>query len=532
MSYQVIARRWRPQTFNQLIAQEHISLTLENSLKSGRLSHAYIFTGPRGVGKTTTARILAKSLNCVNGPTPDPCGVCENCVEIKNGNSFDVIEIDGASNNGVDNIRELRETVHFAPVKSNYKIYIIDEVHMLSTGAFNALLKTLEEPPDHAVFIFATTEIHKVPETILSRCQKYFFKTIAPDAIVNHLRTIIADEKVELSEASLFAIARSAGGSMRDAQSLLEQVLSIGGENLSEESTTSLLGIVAVDSYIEIFTTIKDNDPGRLISVSQHIASTGLNVLRYIGGLQETLRALRFLKHDIEIDTILGYSKAETEKMKECALGFSDEELSAFFSILSDLNIKMKNGDNELIYFEMALFDMLAVTKTPSLAAILNKLETPDSGDKKKNRQLTPPAERSPTAPPAKTKLPIGAAWTEVLTRIAAEQKYLFEKIKLYIVTIDKNRVVLQQKTEARENGTALSSGDQDKISRMLLEHSEVKVSVIVHNSTEEEKPPLPAEGSSKELMEPPPGTKNEVHPTVAKIMDTFHGQIIKKGEK
>ncbi|MBP9022380.1 MAG: DNA polymerase III subunit gamma/tau, partial [Spirochaetes bacterium] len=197
MSYQVIARRWRPQNFDEVVFQDHVLKTIRNSISSGRVSHAYIFTGPRGVGKTTVARILAKSLNCVEGPTPDPCGVCENCVEIKNGTSFDVYEIDGASNTSVDNIRDLREKVNFAPVKSKYKVYIIDEVHMLSTGAFNALLKTLEEPPPHVIFIFATTEIHKVPDTILSRCQKYNFKKIPVEAIADHLKKILSSDKVD-----------------------------------------------------------------------------------------------------------------------------------------------------------------------------------------------------------------------------------------------------------------------------------------------------------------------------------------------
>jgi len=191
MAYQVIARRWRPQSFDEVVYQDHISKTLQRSIENGRISHAYIFAGPRGVGKTTSARILAKSLNCINGPTPNPCGVCDNCIEIKEGRSFDVIEIDGASNNSVDDVRDLREKVTFAPVKGKYKVYIIDEVHMLSTSAFNALLKTLEEPPSHVVFIFATTEMHKLPDTILSRCQKFFFKRFYTISYRLHLAIVL-----------------------------------------------------------------------------------------------------------------------------------------------------------------------------------------------------------------------------------------------------------------------------------------------------------------------------------------------------
>ena len=229
MSYQVIARKWRPQTFDEVVYQDHVSRTIRNSIKNGRIAHAYLFSGPRGVGKTTMARIVAKSLNCVNGPTSTPCGKCENCVEIRRGVSFDVIEIDGASNNGIDNIRELRENVNFAPAKSRYKIYIIDEVHMVTTAAFNALLKTLEEPPAHIIFIFATTEIHKIPDTILSRCQKYFFKKIPVDVVVAHLASIVEKEGYRVSQGALYPVARIADGSMRDAQSLLDQVISFSG---------------------------------------------------------------------------------------------------------------------------------------------------------------------------------------------------------------------------------------------------------------------------------------------------------------
>jgi DNA polymerase-3 subunit gamma/tau len=216
MAYQVTARKWRPQKFEEVVFQEHISKTIKNSLIQGRVSHAYIFSGPRGVGKTTMARIVAKALNCQSGdgPVDNPCGKCENCVEIKNGSAFDVIEIDGASNRGIENIRELRENVNLAPVKSRYKVYIIDEVHMLTKEAFNALLKTLEEPPPHIVFIFATTEIHRIPETILSRCQKYQFKKIPVEVVVNHLKSIVDKEGFKLKKDALYPIARAGEGNL------------------------------------------------------------------------------------------------------------------------------------------------------------------------------------------------------------------------------------------------------------------------------------------------------------------------------
>src|SRR5512135_1685968 len=226
MSYQVLARKWRPQVFEEVVGQEHITRTLQNAITSGRLAHAFLFSGPRGVGKTTTARILAKALNCAEGPTPTPCGKCNSCVETAAGTSVDVIEIDGASNRGIEHIRELREAVKYAPVGGKNKVYVIDEVHMLTNEAFNALLKTLEEPPPQVIFIFATTEPQKIPATIHSRCQRYDFRRIVPEQICSRLEHICKQEKVAFEKAALMLIARKAEGSMRDALSLLDQACS------------------------------------------------------------------------------------------------------------------------------------------------------------------------------------------------------------------------------------------------------------------------------------------------------------------
>src|SRR5512136_1075662 len=266
-SYLVLARKWRPQLFEEVVGQRHITQTLQNAISQKRVAHAFLFTGARGVGKTSSARILAKALNCEKGPGTNPCNQCATCQEVTHGTSMDVIEIDGASNRGIDEIRELKENVRYTPAKSRYKIYIIDEVHMLTTEAFNALLKTLEEPPPHVIFVFATTEPHKIPLTILSRCQRYDFKRIPLASILEQLRTIATQEGMEISDQSLHLIAREAEGSMRDAQSLLDQVLSYAGQKVSDKEVIEVLGVIDRKILHDSIAALADGDQARLLQI-------------------------------------------------------------------------------------------------------------------------------------------------------------------------------------------------------------------------------------------------------------------------
>src|SRR6059058_4791779 len=277
--YTVVARRYRPQQFAELIGQEHVAQALVNALQTGRVAHAYLFTGARGVGKTSAARILAKALNCEKGPTPTPCDACESCKAIAEGQDVDVVEIDGASNNRIDEARDLRQNIGFRPTRSRYKVYIIDEVHMLTTQAFNALLKTLEEPPPHVKFIFATTEVQKIPLTILSRCQRFDFAGISTDRIVERLRQVVAAEGVQADDEALELIARRAAGSMRDAQSLLDQLLAFGGEQgagrLSAEHVHRLLGTAHDDRVLTLAAAVLGRDPKRALGLLGQAADEG-----------------------------------------------------------------------------------------------------------------------------------------------------------------------------------------------------------------------------------------------------------------
>jgi DNA polymerase-3 subunit gamma/tau len=395
MTYQVTARKWRPQKFEEVIFQEHISKTIKNSLTQGRVSHAYLFSGPRGVGKTTMARIVAKALNCLSGdgPVEDPCGKCENCIEIKNGSAFDVIEIDGASNRGIENIRELRENVNLAPVKARYKVYIIDEVHMLTKEAFNALLKTLEEPPAHIVFIFATTEIHRIPDTILSRCQKYQFKKIPVEVVVNHLKNIVDKEGYKLKKDALYPIARAGEGSMRDSQSLLDQVISFSDGNITEEDTLSILGIVPVDSYLSLLNSINDINAKEALNVIDRTMTMGIDILRYTAGFVDIIRAVRLLSNGVSLKGILGFSDEEISRLNETAGKFSDEELSIIFNIAIDLQNQLRFSSNERINLEMAVLDMISVKKAPSISSILQKIESGNHVFEAAGKNASPAAE-------------------------------------------------------------------------------------------------------------------------------------------
>ncbi|MDD5708434.1 MAG: DNA polymerase III subunit gamma/tau [Kiritimatiellae bacterium] len=292
MAYEVLARKWRPRQFEDVIGQEHVTRTLKHAIESGRVAHAYLFVGPRGIGKTTLSRIFAKALNCAKGPTTQPCDECDHCREIMAGNSLDVLEIDGASNTGVDNIRDLRDAVQFAPARARTKIYIIDEVHMLSIGAFNALLKTLEEPPPHVKFIFATTEVDKLPATIISRCQRFDLRRIPAASIVANLQRIAESEKVKVESDALLAIARGAEGGMRDALSALDQIISFKGATVTEADVLAVFGLVSRDQLERLATAILKGDMAGSLRLIDELDRGGKDLRRLVLELLEHFRNL------------------------------------------------------------------------------------------------------------------------------------------------------------------------------------------------------------------------------------------------
>ena len=337
MSYQVIARKWRPQQFADVIGQQAVTRTLQNALSSGRLAQAFVFAGPRGVGKTTTARILARALNCVQGPTADPCGTCDACVEIAEGRDIDVLEIDAATHTGVDNVREvIIAGLSIRPVRNRYKIFIIDEVHQLSGPSFNALLKSIEEPPPHVVFMMATTELHKIPETVLSRSQVYEFRAIGAKAIADQLRRIVSAESITVADESLQLIARDAEGSMRDAQSKLDQVIAFTGQTITGEDVATVLGLVGRDLLLDAVQAVADEDAPAAFGLTARAVEMGHDLRAVCRELSRVVRDLLVLTVDpsrISDPEIAG--EGERDRLEALAARFSREDLLRAFDLLN-----------------------------------------------------------------------------------------------------------------------------------------------------------------------------------------------------
>ncbi|MGE4130177.1 MAG: DNA polymerase III subunit gamma/tau [Bdellovibrionales bacterium] len=370
MSYEVIARRWRPQDFSGLIGQDHIRITLTNALKSGRIHQSLLFTGPRGTGKTSSARILAKALRCPNAVDFVPCGKCSDCEEIATGRSVDVVEIDGASHNGVDSIRELRETVGFLPSSGKVKVYIIDEVHMLSTSAFNALLKTLEEPPEHVYFIMATTEVQKIPATILSRCQRFDFRRIPTRVIAQHLTTICERDGVTFEPEALWLIARQGDGSMRDSQSLLDQVINFTGGQLKREEVVGTLGLTNRGLLMSVISAVFSKDPRAMLKCIAGLHESGGDPKLFLLDLLEQIRNALFLKMEGE-SSFLDIPDSEQEELIRLGESLSGEDLHWFFDMALKGVQDLSRSNDPLLVLEMVLMRMAAAPRVSELGAVM-----------------------------------------------------------------------------------------------------------------------------------------------------------------
>ncbi len=419
-SYTVVARRYRPKRFEDVVGQDHVVQALRNALRLDRVAQAYLFSGTRGVGKTSMARIFAKCLNCEQGPTESPCDECDICRSIASGQDVDVIEIDGASNNGVDAVRELRQNAGLRPSRSRYKIYYIDEVHMLSTGAFNALLKTLEEPPSHVKFFFATTEPNKIPITVLSRCQRYDFAGIAPERIVDTLAEICVKEGVEADREALQAVGRRAAGSMRDAQSLLEQLLSAGDRRLTAEVVYQILGIAGDDRVLELLDALADRAPARVLELLDQAVAGGVQPVEVLNGVIEFLRDVMVLAAGAEVAT-LAATPGQLPRLREIAGGWPLDSILAAQQILAETRSRLRGSPHGRLLVELGLCRVARLedlSELGDLVARLSGLEVhpaPDSGsgtrqaggtaEKKKSVGAEPPRQPSIESRPRREEL-------------------------------------------------------------------------------------------------------------------------------
>ncbi len=423
MAYQVLARKWRPQTFEEVVAQEPITRTLQNALAQGRVAHAFLFSGPRGVGKTSVARILAKALNCAAGPTPHPDNTCDSCREITLGSSMDVLEIDGASNRGIDEVRELREKIKYMPARGQYRVYIIDEVHMLTKEAFNALLKTLEEPPAHVVFILATTDPHKVPVTILSRCQRYDFRRLPTGVIQAHLAKLAGQEGWHIDPEGLALVARAAEGSLRDAQGFLDQVVTFGGEGVTAAEIARILGVTDVGALLAALEAIIDRNGPQLLTLIDGLYNQGHDLRRFYQDLVLYARHLLLAGLDHGSRDLAAVADSEWERLTALARRVPAMHLHNLFTVLLQGEEELRRAAQPRLVLEVLLLKLIHLEPLMPLASWLGRLETleqrlegrgpaaPGAPSRPEARVAGGPAAAAPAPPaPAATPAPEAAA--------------------------------------------------------------------------------------------------------------------------
>jgi DNA polymerase III subunit gamma/tau len=539
VSYQVFARKYRPQTFDDLVGQSHVSRTLKNAVAQNRLAHAYLFVGPRGVGKTSTARILAKSLNCVKGPTITPCGVCDNCREIAAGNSLDVIEIDGASNNSVEDVRELRDNVRYAPAKGRYKIYLIDEVHMLSSAAFNALLKTLEEPPAHVKFIFATTEPQKVLPTILSRCQRFDLHRIPANLIAQHLQFIAKNEKITLQPAAAHAIARGAEGGLRDAESMLDQLVAFCGEDISENDVLNVFGFTGQQTVANLTENILGGATAQAVQLLHEQSESGKDMMKLMSDLIAYLRDLLVYKVKPEalgedVDTELQTSLATQAQVVET------DRLLELIDQFAEAEARMKWAPNKKLHFEVALIKAIQTLTQVTLNEVIENLNAlrdgksagpvakpstvtnsaartgKDVGEKKTAQQ--PAAEvKSKTAAGA---LDAAAIWHQVCAKVPSRGFLRTLVDALTVVGVDGRNFVLGYPPEEQSAiETLATTSNRRQLEALLEEISGREWSVKL-----EAKEGLPGRKSKEQASPPARDFKND--PLIQEALEMFKGEI------
>lgn len=574
MAYQVIARKWRPQTFDEVTGQEPITRTLRNAIEHQRLHHAYLFSGARGVGKTTSARLLAKALNChkAKQPTPTPCrsddpDQCPSCREITESRSIDVQEIDAASNTGVDNVREaIIASVGIAPARDRYKVFIIDEVHMLSGAAFNALLKTLEEPPPRVVFIMATTERHKVPETILSRCQQFEFRTIATAKILERLKLIAKEEKISIPDEALREIARTGEGSMRDAQSALDQVISFAGDKITKEDVEMALGVAGADILKRIIDSIAANKPAEAIAAVDDIVMRGHDLRNFCRDLLAHFRDLLVTKVSGN-EELLEAAVCESEELKRQAELFSESDLVRFFHSLAETETKLRAATQPRYQLEVGIVKLMELRGVESISELIQRLTALENGAGAEPSSSQTPSSSSgsntsgrinPERTPASSR-PAGSSFTAAAVAPALERPFeeqleappaapeastidrvkalLENQRKMLLVTalesaqvtvLEESELFIEFAPDARHFRDTLSKPENVKFVRDACREitgKEIGLRIIIKD-LQAEGEPLSREDEVR-LEKQQLREMAENNPTVQQMLKTFRGEIV-----
>jgi len=553
MSYLVLARKYRPQTFGQVIEQDHVTRTLSNAISSKRVAHAVLFSGPRGTGKTTVARILAKAMNCKEGPVPAPCNECRSCKEVTSGHAVDVFEIDGASNNSVDQVRELRENIKYMPAHSLYKIYIIDEVHMLSMPAFNALLKTLEEPPPHVMFIFATTEPHKIPITILSRCQRHDFRRINLNSMIQHMATICEEEKFKISDESLALIAREATGSLRDALSLLDQVLACFKGSVDHDQVLETLGVIDRKYVFDLGGTILRSDISAILNMLDDSYNRGYDLKKLYTNLLEHFRNLIVVKIGQNISKLVDLPEHELAQMVEQTRQVSVGVLNQIFDHLYREEVSIRLSSDAKLALEMAFIRMDQIKPALPIDVLIerldhlrqefsnlpeNEISTLKSDGKSETHTPEQNAGQRPSGNPAEPApaMPETASiadsspnnlddiWNQLYELIAGKNPSLgasLSKCRLKQVTADSIEI------EVRANGFTLNMLQREKnkaaLKMICTQYfgKNIEIVLISHAETDAESPKKKSQNDS--LLK----QKAISHPRVADAIEIFNGKLI-----
>ncbi len=533
MTYQVMARKWRPQEFDQIIAQDHVTRTLQNAVRSARIGHAYLFSGPRGVGKTTTARILAKALNCQQGPTPTPCNTCSLCREITDGSNMDVLEIDGASNTGVDNIRNLRETINYAPTSGRYKIYIIDEVHMLSESAFNALLKTLEEPPHHVVFVFATTKPQKIPPTILSRCQRFDFRRISSRHIMERLAYIAEQEKFQVDDDALALIAKKAEGSLRDGQSLLDQVISFGGQRVTRELVSQALGLVNREVFFDLVDAVQQHDSQKGLALVAMVEQQGWDTEEFMAGFLEHLRYLILAKTAPRSLDKLDLSKIDREKYGQQGATLAEGDLMRIIAVASDAERTLRYSSRPRFLLEMMVVRLAKMEETVRLEDLLRSLNQvlgleaqevlPDEPLGQNTQERSDPVESPPAVEQPQGE--VDTIWNQMLDKVRRKKASLgaileFGQLaelqdRTLTISFPKSFNFHRQQAQKGQNRKVIEGEASNILGK------EVSIKFTLDETREPAQPPTSPQKkpSYKEML--------KAEPILGNIMETLDGELI-----